>query len=222
MYLSRVAINRQLRKSYAALANPQMMHAAVLNSFPPSCNTGSKHGKQERVLWRVDYIREQTWLYVLSETQPDLRNIVDQFGWPKSGQTGETKDYDPFLERIEIGQQWHFRLHANPVHTIHGKVLAHVTVEQQKQWLRDRVGKNGFHLVHDEVNGEVFDAVDVIYRDVITFKKHPKDTVRVTLSVATFEGLLEVENTEALRQALIFGIGRAKAYGCGLLTLAQL
>jgi len=42
----------------------------------------------------------------------------------------------------------------------------------------------------------------------------------VTLATATFEGHLTVEAPEALRAALIGGIGPAKGYGCGLLTLA--
>ena len=43
----------------------------------------------------------------------------------------------------------------------------------------------------------------------------------VRLSIATFEGVLEVSDPQALRHAVVNGIGRGKAYGCGLLTLAR-
>ena len=43
----------------------------------------------------------------------------------------------------------------------------------------------------------------------------------MTLGVATFEGVLEVTDPDALRRALTHGIGRGKAYGCGLMTLAR-
>ncbi|MDO0929777.1 MobF family relaxase [Streptomyces sp. TG1A-8] len=44
----------------------------------------------------------------------------------------------------------------------------------------------------------------------------------VTVVTVTFEGRLEVTDPDALRRALTQGIGRARAYGCGLLTLAPL
>ncbi len=56
---------------------------------------------------------------------------------------------------------------------------------------------------------------------------HDRETVRfqrqgstVTLVTATYDGICEVTDADALRTALVAGIGRAKGYGCGLLTLA--
>ncbi|MCL2111324.1 MAG: type I-E CRISPR-associated protein Cas6/Cse3/CasE [Clostridiales bacterium] len=219
MYLSRIAINKDLRKSRQALAFPQMMHAAVLASFPPDI-VDEGRDKLERVLWRTDHMADRTWLYVLSGKKPDFQHIVEQFGWENAGQAGETKEYSDLLDRLEEGQQWHFRLHANPVRNIEGKILPHVTIDQQKQWLKDRASKNGFSFGLVEIGGEKHDAFDIVYRDRQKFKKAATDKSFVTLSVATFEGTLVVENAEKLRYAMCSGIGRAKAYGCGLLTLA--
>ncbi|MFI6713611.1 type I-E CRISPR-associated protein Cas6/Cse3/CasE [Nonomuraea sp. NPDC050478] len=44
----------------------------------------------------------------------------------------------------------------------------------------------------------------------------------VVLSTATFEGKLRVTDTAAFTERLLGGIGPAKSYGCGLLTLAPL
>jgi CRISPR system Cascade subunit CasE len=41
----------------------------------------------------------------------------------------------------------------------------------------------------------------------------------VTLVTATFDGHLEVTDPDRLRRTLTAGLGRAKAYGCGLMTL---
>jgi len=220
MYLSRIAINKRLRKSQQALAFPQMLHAAVLDSFPPNL-TDSDKAANARVLWRADYIGENVWLYVLAEQKPDFTHIIEQFGWPDSEQQWETKDYDSLLARLETGQTWHFRLHANPVHMVDGKIYAHVTIDQQKKWLRDRAQKNGFSLIQIESGDDTLDALEIIYRNTVRFKKRPGDNAHVTLSVVTFEGHLSIEDPEKMRQALCFGIGRAKAYGCGLLTLAK-
>ena len=60
--------------------------------------------------------------------------------------------------------------------------------------------------------------INGVERSIAEFK-HKEH--RVTLGVATFEGVLEVTDPEALRRVLIYGIGRGKAYGCGLMTLAR-
>jgi CRISPR system Cascade subunit CasE len=217
MYLSRVAINKGLRKSRQALAFPQMMHAAVLGSFPPNENAEDK----KRVLWRTDTIGENAWLYVLSEDTPDFSHIVEQFGWPKSNQEWETKDYKTLLDKLEPGQHWRFRLHANPVRTVDGKISA-LAVDGQKKWLSERAEKNGFSLATVDFDNETYEAFDVIHRNLLRFKKRPTDSAFVVLSVATYEGELIVKDAELFKRALCQGIGRAKAYGCGLLTLAKM
>ncbi|WEV73650.1 type I-E CRISPR-associated protein Cas6/Cse3/CasE [Bifidobacterium sp. ESL0798] len=44
----------------------------------------------------------------------------------------------------------------------------------------------------------------------------------MTISTALFDGLLEVADAEKFRHALCFGVGRAKGFGCGLLTVAPI
>jgi CRISPR system Cascade subunit CasE len=238
MYLSRIAINKRLRKTKQALAFPQMMHAAVLGSFPPGLGSAndwmnvngsvvenlvqtSDLSSDGRILWRTDTVGEQTWLYVLSATRPDFAHIVEQFGWPEAEHKWDTKDYDPFLSHLNAGQRWRFRLHANPVYTADGKRYAHVTVEQQKQWLSARAEQNGFSFHKITTDEGDVDALQIIHRNILKFRKRPSDKTSVTLSVATYEGELIVDDVELLKRALTCGIGKAKAYGCGLLTLAR-
>ncbi len=58
----------------------------------------------------------------------------------------------------------------------------------------------------------------VIERSTRTFRR---DSATVTLGgVATYTGVLQVTDPQLLQQALTAGVGRAKAYGCGLMTLA--
>nr|WP_272926766.1 type I-E CRISPR-associated protein Cas6/Cse3/CasE [Streptomyces sp. SID4946] len=64
-------------------------------------------------------------------------------------------------------------------------------------------------------------AVTITSRDILRFRKRP-DGPRITLSTATFEGRLHVTDPDALRASLLDGIGPAKGYGQGLLTLAPL
>lgn len=201
-----------------ALASPQKLHAAVEGSFPPDLL------KKRRNLWRIDRLGNDLYLLVLSERKPDFLHIVEQFGWPGSEQRWETKSYTQLMERIETGQRWRFRLRANPIHSVkhiccsqkpeiprRGKVYAHVTVKQQEQWLLERAAKNGFSLQEG--------SFCVVQQEVWQFQRQRKP---VTLGTATFEGILEVADTQLFLDALTCGIGRAKAYGCGLLTIARM
>jgi CRISPR system Cascade subunit CasE len=43
---------------------------------------------------------------------------------------------------------------------------------------------------------------------------------QVTVATATFEGVLRIDDPATFRTVLTNGIGHAKAYGCGLMTLA--
>lgn len=62
------------------------------------------------------------------------------------------------------------------------------------------------------------DSVQVVGRERLSFDRRGK---KVTLVRATYEGMLEVADVEKLKKVLTQGIGKAKGYGCGLLTLAN-
>jgi CRISPR system Cascade subunit CasE len=213
MYLSRVSLNAQRSDTMQALASPQLMHRAVEGCFD---------SERQRRLWRVDWLGDACYLLILSPEQPDFTHIVKHFGYPDSEQPFQIKDYDPLLARLQTGQVWRFRLRANPVHSSctekdknsgRGKVFAHVTQEQQRKWLLERAERYGFALDKN--------AFDVVHTRWLTFRKGRGSGHKVTLRTATFEGVLTVTDHELFRQTLLSGIGRAKAYGCGMITIAR-
>lgn len=218
MYLTRYVVNPARRGTRRLLASQQRVHAAVLSGFPPGLPTG-------RVLWRLDQSGHRTELFIASAAKPDLTHLVEETGWPTSS-TWETADYQPFLDRLEAGQRWAFRLTANPVRRTtptgpgsRGQVKAHVTPAQQEGWLLSKAARLGF-AVPDGLTG----VPQVVVKDRRTarFSRRSDGASReVTVAMATFEGLLEVTDADSLRRSLTEGVGRAKAYGCGLLTLAK-
>jgi CRISPR system Cascade subunit CasE len=200
-----------------ALALPQVLHGAVESGLPRSTD-----GSRERTLWRVDYLKEMCYLLVISTQWPDFTQIAEQFGYPYAERPWETKDYNQLLARLQSGQVWRFRLRANPIHSSfqekdetsgRGKVFAHVTQEQQRQWLLARADACGFILREN--------TFDIVHTEWKRFQKAKENGHQVTLSMAAFEGVLTVSDPERFRQSLVSGIGRAKAYGCGLLTIAR-
>lgn len=192
--MSQLKIDVSLNSAKRALSSYQVMHAIIEKCFDSS----------DCKLWRLDGER----LLIVSSEPPSDPGSARQL----SNQQLLTKDYDSFLSSIKDGEVYRFRLTANPVHSVpnehgkRGKVLAHVTIEQQKEWLRLKADKLGFMLNEFTVSAS-------------EFHKFRKDDKEVKIKLATYDGFLTVKDSSLLTGAMISGIGRAKAYGAGLLTL---
>lgn len=225
---SSIPVNPHKRGGRRLLSNPQAMHAAVRACFPPDL---AEH--DARVLWRVDRFGEAFTLYIVGPEAPDLDVVGDQAGWPS--RPGRTADYGPLLDSLRPGLERSFRLTANPVRSLpaaggrRGKVVPHVTVAQQQEWLMDKAVSCGFELrtmppSGDDGSGAELPDLAVTRREDLSFSRrhgNGERTGTVSLRTATFDGSLRVTDADALRRALTHGIGRARAYGCGLLTLAH-
>lgn len=200
MFLSRMKLDVSKRQTMFALNNPNIFHGIVEDSFPV----------RQRNLWRLDILKGQYFLLILSPEKPDLSKAADQFGFPYDAVPWETKDYQSLLNRITSHSKWNFRLTANPTICQKGMINAHTTPKFQKKWLMDRAEKHGFSL--DENDFEVMKS------QWYSFKRNSKE---VTLLGVTFEGILQVTNCDAFKEVLISGLGREKAYGMGLLTIVS-
>lgn len=227
MYFSRVRLNPTRRATRKLVTSAQAMHATILGSHSP-------HDAPDggRILWRLDQLaRHDLQLYVVSPSQPDFTGLLEQAGWP-TNPTWETTNYGHFLERLAAGQEWRFRVTANPVRAVkndapdrgsRGRVSPHLTVAQQEQWLSDRAGGWGFSLPSNTLGAL---QAALAERHTASFSRGAPAADgrpgrdRVTISRATFEGVLTVKDADLLRHSLTHGMGRAKAYGCGLMTLA--
>jgi CRISPR system Cascade subunit CasE len=192
-------------------------------AFQPGAPADTEDG---RVLWRLDPGRDRALtLYISSSERPDLTHLVEQAGWPTGSDPWQTASSEPLLARLQSGQRWAFRLAANPVRSVarpgheRGKRYAHVTVAQQLAWLADRADDWGFSVVDPSLRL----TADVTARQKVSFERRTGGDRRgVTISMVTFDGTLQVTNPDALRRTLRFGAGRAKGYGCGLITLAPI
>ena len=202
MYLSRVKLNTARTETMRALAAPNRFHGAIELSDE----------ERTRKLWRLDTLKGEKYLLILTEGALNFTSVAEQFGYDDSY---ESKVYDSLLERITEGSRWQFRLVANPTiqNKKKGKVLAHITTEHQENWFKNRAGKNGFELKDDEwlVTGSKW----------YMFRKKRNSPNTVKFLAATYEGILTVTDVDAFKNALINGIGREKAYGMGLLTITK-
>jgi CRISPR system Cascade subunit CasE len=212
MYLTRVELDLQKRKTLQALSAPNLLHGAIEAGFSDG---------RKRKLWRIDQLNGCSYLLLVSEDKPELPSLVKQFGREPFETHALTKKYDAFLNRISTGRKYRFRLTANPTTSVmkekgvktRGRVYANITPRYQKKWLLERAEKHGFSLKNEEF--------DVVSSRWLRFRKK-SGGMQVTLLSVSFEGVLTVTDAEKFREVLIRGIGREKAYGMGMMTVIPL
>ncbi len=179
-------------------------------------------------LYRLDESRRGLSIYLVSRREP----ITNGLPWRI-----ETKQYDP---KLKNGQILSFSLRANPVVTrpsSNGKRrLRHDVIMDEKHrlrqnneetqaidgqkliaeagydWLAQRSEKNGF-IVRPE-NVFVFG-----YRQHRLEKPGRKSSIRY--SSIDYHGRLTVSDPELFIRTLFRGIGRSKAFGCGLILVKR-
>ncbi|MEU6497917.1 type I-E CRISPR-associated protein Cas6/Cse3/CasE [Streptomyces californicus] len=243
MYLTRFRVNTARSDARRLLGSPHRVHGAVNAAFP---TPPSRDGSGPRVLWRVDRNgTSETLLYIVSPSRPDLTHLIEQAGWPASDEPGWTTfAYADFLTALHPGDTWGFRLTANPVHNIRHEYLkegeptkraAHRTPRHQMRWLLERQEKAGFEVVRKPEERRLLpvgDEYELVVRDQspLQFRRQPTQTGasekpgknggNVQITKVTYDGRLRVTDPEVFRRTLTHGLGKAKAYGCGLMTLA--
>ena len=207
MYLSRVEIDIENRRKIKDLTHIGAYHNWVEQAFPQEI----KDQERSRKLWRIDKLQGKSYLLIQSPTKPDLEKL-ERYGVAASG---EVKAYDKFLDNLEEGRTYNFRVVLNPVVSLtnpegkRGRVVPYLKVEDQMKFFLDRTEKNGFSVDPDQVM--------IVERAYVNLKKQNKRPVR--LVKVAYEGLLTIEDLDKFGALLLNGFGKKKAYGFGLMTL---
>lgn len=207
MYLSRVEIDYKNRLTSKELNHLGAFHNWVEQSFPKEIESN----KRSRKLWRIDNLQNRSYLLVLSEDMPDL-NMLEKYGVKG---TGETKEYEEFLNSLKDGDRMKFRVVLNTTKSIsnrkfgRGKVIPLTSEEDQIKYLIDRSEKNGF-----ELHPEDFYLVRSGFEKVLKNGEQRLDLIK-----AEFQGELTIIDIEKFKDTLVSGIGKKKAYGFGMMTV---
>ena len=201
MYLSQLNLKRLDRGTMKALADVYRLHQLVMKGFVAYSST-------DRVLYRVEPEERngQVTVLVQSLKMPDWSCFADANSGVASARV---KD---FSTTFKAGDTFGFRLRANPVVTRDGKRHGLIRDESLLEWL----GKKEKNI------GARFCSVSVIDEGYVTGSKISQEKQhRMSLKIARFEGALEVVDPAAFEEIFSSGIGPAKAFGCGLLSLAR-
>jgi CRISPR system Cascade subunit CasE len=227
MYFSRVNVDTErLHPNRAALLNMGNLyreHTLIWNLFPEE-----KEADRDFLYRRLE-TGTLPRFYILSQRKP-----VEQYDiWRV-----ETKTYEPVIKK---GGRYSFNLRANPVVTkkpggdeskrrkrvdvfiealkeysekagkeADEKTSSEIMTESGVTWLVEQSGKHGFHINPGEVIIEKYKWME---------GSKDKDGNKIQLGVMDFSGILTVKEPDVFKSTLEKGIGRAKAFGCGLLLI---
>ena len=222
MYFSRITFNShadqdQLAKTFCS--NSYREHQALWQLFD-----NDPEAKRDFLYRQVNEYGLIKY-YLLSQRAPVDKNGI----WCVS----EPKVFSPQLSE---GQKLYFMLRVNPVVTTRtpdGRQYRHDVIMHEKQrvsyknmpliqrppmqqliqqsgikWLSARKQSNGFFFEPEQV------MVDSYQQHRVGKMKH-----FIQYSTLDFQGTLTVINVDLFRKALFAGIGKCKAFGCGLLLI---
>jgi CRISPR system Cascade subunit CasE len=235
MYLSRLVLNPRSRQVWHDLTDCQSLHRSVLAAFPLA--TGGNGTRDEfGVLYRLEPSRRGSApvLLVQSRVAPEWGRLPSDYLAPStSARNPSTTSLKPFLESIQAGEILRFRLRANPTRKVdtksrttgerrNGRRVKLKTEAEQVAWLRRKAAEGSFEVLTVRTAASAA-AVDVIDERQLTGWRPAADgpARRLTFGAVLFEGHLRVADPEQFRRAIEHGLGSAKAYGFGLLSVGR-
>ena len=229
MFLSKLELSIRQVLVRRDLASPYDMHKTLLSrGFD-----GLTKEQIGRVLFRVDtdYRSKLSVLLVQSETRPDWSKLPEGY----LASQADSKTFDP---QFHIGQKLRFRLRANPTKRVAaknerlgsvmlGKRVGLTTETEQIKWLLHKA-EGGFTLPGGWVPAKHPETEEPILLPNFRVDVVPEGRIRNgkvghregAFIAIRFEGVLNVADPVAFRTILENGIGTAKGYGFGLLSVA--
>lgn len=200
MYLSKIMIKG------AACRNPYEIHRILWNLFPSDADA------QRDYLFRVERMgQQQAEILLQSQRKPECAT--------RDASLLATREYVP---RLRSGQRLRFMIIGNPVKTIQdesgrlnrqGEVkkcrVPLIRDEEWRQWLERKLA-----------GCAELETLIAEKRLPMNFRKAKERRVG-KIQPVRFQGVLKVENEAALMDLIENGIGPAKGFGCGMLSLAR-
>ncbi len=216
--LSRLRLNPANRHVARDLGNPNQLHRTIMKAFPQA-DTNAR--ATFNVLWRVDAAHNSpTLLYVQAAPEPNWDHLEP--GYLTDHAT--TRDLRPLLDRLTQGQRYGFRLLANPTRKVdtktgpdgvrrHGRRVPLRRTEDQIAWLMRKGEQFGFAL---ETTGGQPDVIALSLPRTVA-RRTPNSA---TVEAVRYDGQLVINDPDKFIEGINVGVGPAKSYGCGLLSLA--
>ncbi|WP_435224324.1 type I-E CRISPR-associated protein Cas6/Cse3/CasE [Streptomyces sp. Tue6028] len=205
--IARIRLNPHSRDVQRDLRDATQMHRTVMRTAPDGLGDSPRH--QAGLLYRLEESDTSTTLLVQG-------SHLDPTRLPAGYGNAEVKSLAPMFSALRKGLAVRYRIVLNPAKrerlpleekNRRGKIIALSGAAADQWWLR-RAADAGLQLhILTPTN---LDPV------------RPRGTQASSMrhSLLRYDGTATVTDPDALTEAVLTGIGRAKPYGAGLLSLA--
>jgi CRISPR system Cascade subunit CasE len=223
IWLSQLHLNLRSRDVRNDLRDCQALHRSIMRAFPQTDQPTPRDAFG--VLYRLEQGRQgEVNLLLQSLIEPGLSLLPPAYlaSPPKSKPLGNLQ------ASLILGRKLRFRLRANPTRAIDTKTRPDGTKSNGKrvelrgeeariEWMQRKGTQHGFHVIGCRVDAGPPDP-----RRISGKLDGTRQGTRLTIATTLFDGVLEIQDPKTLFESIERGIGRAKSYGQGLLSLAPL
>lgn len=217
MYLSRLLLDPASRQVQRELANRYELHRTLCAQFQDA------RRDEIGLLYRLDNLDIHEYQPITLLVQTQLQPVWDQL--LKTSfllKPAETKMYEP---HIVTGLNFRFRLLANPTMRCNkgkyeGKRVELQTLESQTDWLVRKGDLGGFRIIGS--NAQNLGKIVSSKHQGRLEEQESSKRMTITHQAVLFEGYLEVVDVNSFQLIIRKGIGSAKAFGFGLLSIAPI
>ncbi|MFJ3902467.1 type I-E CRISPR-associated protein Cas6/Cse3/CasE [Streptomyces sp. NPDC090025] len=214
-WLTLLRLNLASKAVQYDLRDAAALHRRVMSLVPDGL--GDSPRARSGLLFRLDQgAPGAPALLVQTRTTPDLERLPADYAHAR------TKSITPLLDALRPGLGVHYRLLGNAVkrcgrNSTEGRWKQALTLygPDAEAWWTERADKAGLTL--HTLQSDACDTLTAWHGGAGAGRA---DRTAVHHKGTRFEGTATIRDADALRQALLHGIGRAKSYGCGLLSLA--
>ncbi|MEX3106002.1 type I-E CRISPR-associated protein Cas6/Cse3/CasE [Streptomyces sp. ST1015] len=205
--LARIRLNPRSTAVRRDLRDADGMHRTLMRMVPDGLGTSPR--QSAGLLYRLDETENATTLLVQAAAL-DLTRLPDGYGH------GDVKDLTPMFRALHPGRAVRYRIAVNPIKNqapapgvkgVRGKRVP-LTGPEADQWWARRAAEAGLTLD------------TLVPTPLNPARRHATGCKPAYYQLVRYDGTATVTDPDALTRAVLTGIGRAKSYGAGLLSLA--
>ena len=203
MYLIKMEMDRRLPEVRQAVADCQKMHRLITGLFGTA-------RQESNILYRTNFVADQLHLYIyaslpVAETASERYRITQ-------------RDITPWVEQLTAGQYLKFDLIASPSK----KISTEGEKNSRRRILRDPLERQTWLEKKAIQSGFAICQVTELEQIHVSGRHSEEKGGAMHHDAYHYQGILQITDVGAFREALQKGIGSGKAYGFGMMMVKRL
>ena len=211
MYLTKIEFNVESRQFVPLLTNAQEQHRFVMKGFP-ACEEHETVRKKFAILYTTLFEKGKCAIIIQSAVKPDISKY-EEYRCVKKGSI-RTIDISGISRIIENGRILKLSITMNPA--------CNRTIPDENNTGRTSARFNlPFSKARERLIERLDNCADVLACRVTNQEIIPvfKSTGKFDLKKCTFETVVRIKDSTGFSRIFEEGVGKSKAYGCGMICI---